>query len=99
MPRPHQDRHPTFVEGCFGCKLLTIHYGRPPTPQSRMEQRWQQDMPAYKRLRADGLQPKSIDDCATLERHADNQLEVEMGHLFTKAQMPVVQDIMDATGG
>ena len=90
MPRPHTDRHPEFVDGCFACKLRSVHYGGPPSPQTLMEARWERDMPAYARLRRNGLQPKAIDGCSTLEQHAETQLEVEMGALFTKEQMPSV---------
>lgn len=39
-------------------------------------------MPAYKRLRKDGTQPRSIDGCAELETRAEDRHEVEMGHVF-----------------
>jgi hypothetical protein len=43
------------------------------------ESRWQKDMPAYKRLRADGLQPKQIDGCANIEKKAKESWQVETG--------------------
>lgn len=43
------------------------------------ERRWSEDMPAYQRLRKDGLQPKGIDGSAHLERHAKEGFEVEYG--------------------
>ena len=36
-------------------------------------------MPAYKRLRADGLQPPSVDGAAELERKATEPIQVTMG--------------------
>lgn len=36
-------------------------------------------MPAYKRLRADGLQPKRIDGCAEIEKKAKESWQVETG--------------------
>jgi hypothetical protein len=47
------------------------------------EARWHQDMPAYKRLRKNGVQPKSIDGAARIEAHANEQIEVETGLLRT----------------
>lgn len=41
--------------------------------------RWDADMPAYRRLRDNGVQPKQIDGCAELETRATEQFEVEMG--------------------
>lgn len=49
-------------------------------------------MPAYKRLRKNGLQPKAIDGCAELESKATTQQEVEMGRIFSKEQMPSVME-------
>lgn len=42
------------------------------------------DMDAYKRLRADGVQPSGIDGCAHLEKHADQQVQVERRNLTVK---------------
>lgn len=44
-----------------------------------MEQRWHKDMPAYKRLRKNGTQPKGIDGSAEMEQRAESRLEIEMG--------------------
>jgi hypothetical protein len=41
-------------------------------------------MPAYQRLRRNGLQPKRIDDCAELETKATDQFEVEMAMIVPK---------------
>jgi hypothetical protein len=59
-----------------------------------MERRWERDMPAYKRLRDNGLQPKGIDGSGDLETRASTQVEVEMGKIFRKEDMPKVQEGM-----
>lgn len=67
---------------CFYHKLRTIQFGgRGKSPQTQMESRWAKDMPAYQRLRANGLQPPHIEGCAKLESTANSQLEIEMGDL------------------
>lgn len=43
------------------------------------EKSWDRDMPAYKRLRREGLQPRGIDGAADMETRADHPLEIEMG--------------------
>ena len=43
----------------------------------------EEDMAAYKRLRSDGVQPKSIDGSAHLERHAGSKWEVQSGTVLT----------------
>lgn len=80
------------ARGC--CATQADHWrsiqlnGRPPSEQSGMEKRWKVDMPAYKRLRRNGLQPRGIDGSAALEKHASTKMEVEMGHLLrTKEEM------------
>lgn len=60
----------------------------------RTENAWERDMPAYKRLRADGTQPKSIDGCAELEARASSRDEITMGHIFSKDQLPKVREGM-----
>lgn len=41
------------------------------------------DMPAYKRLVQDGIQPPQIDGSAHLEKHGNSKLEIESGHVLT----------------
>lgn len=44
-----------------------------------MEAKWQQDHAAYRRLVKDGMQPKSLNHAADLERFASSKAEVEHG--------------------
>jgi hypothetical protein len=46
---------------------------------NKTERNWQKDMPAYKRLRENGLQPKSIDGAANVEKKAEHSWQVETG--------------------
>jgi len=48
---------------------------------NRTERNWNKDMPAYKRLRANGLQPKKIDGAAEVEKKAQESWQVETGIL------------------
>lgn len=84
----HQRTHPNLdVEGCFGCKVAHVKTGPNATTTggkraseiNATESRWHKDMPAYKRLRADGLQPKRIDGCADIEKKAKESWQVETG--------------------
>lgn len=81
MTTLHQRRtHPEPVEGCFGCKAAGFHVAPSATPSRRggeeaarinaREERWQRDMPAYKELRKQGLQPPKIDGSADLANKA-----------------------------
>jgi hypothetical protein len=80
---------------CFKHKLRTIQFdSRARSPQSQMESRWEKDMPAYQRLRWNGLQPPKIDGCAQLEQRANSQMEIEMGHLIAPEILPQVAEGM-----
>lgn len=84
----HREVHPSLdVEGCFGCKVAGVRMGMNTTTTrgqqvegiNKTEKGWQKDMPAYKRLRQNGLQPKSIDGSAELEKKAKHEWQVETG--------------------
>jgi len=51
----------------------------------RMEQ-WEKDIPAYRRLRADGLQPKQIDGAYELETRADHDWQIDPEICHARAQ-------------
>jgi hypothetical protein len=59
----------------------TTSRGAQVAANNQTERNWKQDMPAYKRLRADGLQPKRIDGAAEVERRAQESWQVETGIL------------------
>lgn len=44
---------------------------------NQREKRWNKDMPAYKRLRQQGLQPRNIDGSSLLENHATERWQIE----------------------
>ena len=82
----HAERHPSLdVEGCFGCKVAGVSFGANSTTTrgaqvaatNRTARNWDKDMPAYKRLRANGLQPRGIDGSAALEARAETAAQVE----------------------
>jgi len=84
----HQETHPNLdVEGCFGCKIAGISISSAAMPGRKSashqinetEKRWHKDMDAYKRLRNDGLQPKTIDGAANVEAKATEKYQVETG--------------------
>lgn len=56
------------------------------------DRQWDADMPAYYRLRQNGVQPPRIDDSAALEAYADDQFEIEMGKLVPKEMKSQVQE-------
>lgn len=86
----HRETHPDLnVEGCFGCRVAGVRMGTNTTTSrgarvaevNQTERNWNKDMPAYKRLRANGLQPKRIDGAAEVEKKAQESWQVETGIL------------------
>ena len=75
---------------CFRCKALTISIsahaletkGKPVVAIDKKEGGWKVDIPAYRRLRKQGLQPKSIDGSARIEARAETKAEVELGKII-----------------
>jgi hypothetical protein len=86
----HQETHPNLdVDGCFGCKIAGLSVAASATPTRRDGRRaatinrkdkvLEKDLDAYKRLRQEGLQPKSIDGSAEVEKRANHKWQVETG--------------------
>lgn len=84
----HRETHPNLdVEGCFGCRIAGVRMGANSTTTrggrvaaiNATERGWNKDMPAYKRLRQQGLQPKRIDGAAEVEKKANEAWQVETG--------------------
>ena len=81
-------KHSEYNDDCFRCRIETVAIAPSATGSSdaqsvnAREAQWNADMPAYKRLRSQGLQPDKIDGCAQLEKRATSQFEVERGHLY-----------------
>lgn len=82
----HAETHPSLdVEGCFGCRVAGISFGANSTTSrgakvaeiNQTAKNWDKDMPAYKRLRKNGLQPRSVDGAAEVERRATTEAQVE----------------------
>jgi len=60
---------------------------------NQTEARWDKDMPAYKRLRADGIQPSRIDGAAQIESQAETRFEVESGSLHPGGAKQIESEI------
>ena len=82
----HRETHPNLdVEGCFGCRISLVRTGMNSTTTrgavveqtNQREKRWNKDMPAYKRLRKQGLQPRGIEGSSLLEKHATEKWQIE----------------------
>jgi len=76
----------TCAPDCFGCKIQSVSLAPSAMPTRSNAgsiaietKRGQADAEAYKRLRKDGLQPKTVKGSAALESRAVSKWEVETG--------------------
>lgn len=83
----HQrQKHPTYVDGCFGCKVSTLQFA-PSVAEStesgahvKAANEWDRlnelDVAAYKSLVANGIQPAHVGGCdrAVREGHTDYEI-------------------------
>lgn len=55
----HWEAHPEFVEGCFGCKGLTLSMNAGDADSRRVmtNKAFNRELEAYKEARAQGIQP------------------------------------------
>jgi hypothetical protein len=83
------------AKGCcpdYKTHIRGISIGSFPTPVTEKERKWELDMPAYKRLRQNGLQPKKIDGSYVIERSAKDAREVELGRPLSPETKAVFDD-------
>lgn len=73
------------VPGCYGCSLASVAFSakalvtRSPevVAAAAREKRWDKDIPAYKALRKDGLQPKTSEGAHELMTTSDTREQIE----------------------
>ena len=81
--------NPNCKPDCFGCKASSISFA-PSSMATRSlaasykatEKQQAKDLPAYKRMRQEGLQPKSTKGAAEIEAQATTRFEVTSGQIF-----------------
>ena len=80
----HVEHHPTPVEGCFGCKVLSIGImsvpggTRPGSFKRAHERQFAKDMDSYREARRNGEQPTQVSKKA-VEEAQKRQESIERG--------------------
>lgn len=79
----HSETHEFFDPTCFACKISTqVVVKGELSPEvadiKRRDAQLVKDRDAYKRLRADGVQPNQVDGSAVLESRAVEQIDIDM---------------------
>ncbi len=55
----HWEHHPEPVDGCFGCKALTLEMNAGDAKRDIPDKKWNAELQAYRDARAQGIQPNS----------------------------------------
>lgn len=74
---------------CFGCRVGSVQFTGVDERSIEVRKRDREfaaDSAAYRRLKADGLQPKGVNKSAMAEKLADSKVEIELGHSIPKDQ-------------
>lgn len=56
MATLHESKHPEYVEGCFGCKAVTLRFGQ---VDATRQKKWDQELALYKSAVDAGIQPET----------------------------------------
>lgn len=86
--------HPTYVEGCFGCKASTLELGTGDASRDIPDKKWNAELQAYRNARAQGMQPSGT-SMAHVEA-AYNASET-LGKAYNSETMPKAHQITKKT--
>ena len=84
MACPSSCRDENCILPSYAAHLRGISINTRPSEQTRMEKRWNVDMPAYKSLRDQGYQPPSVDGSHELAQKAQTETDITVGRPMGK---------------
>jgi len=91
-----EQTHPEFVEGCFGCKVMTIELGTGDANSRAVmpKRKWEGELARYKQARSQGIQPSgtTMDKIIAAEKASEN-----LGRAYNAEKDPNAKSIDKAT--
>lgn len=86
----HWEHHPTPVDGCFGCKGLTLQMNSGDAKRDIPDKKWNAELQAYRSAREQGIQP-----AGTSMRHIEQAHKASevLGKAYNAETMPKARDI------
>ena len=92
----HLEKHPEFVEDCFGCKVmgLQMNPGDASAGKSMSNKKWNGELEAYRNARSHGIQPAGTSMAKI--REAERASEA-MGRAYDSNTMPGTNLIQNNT--
>jgi hypothetical protein len=92
----HQkQKHPEYVEGCFGCKIGTLELGTGDATRDVSDKKWTSELQAY----AEMLEHKVFNQQALARAHVEAAYEASatLGKAYNSDTMPKTKDITKKT--
>jgi len=86
----HWEHHPEPIDGCFGCKGLTLQMNSGDAKRDIPDKKWNAELQAYRDARAQGIQP-----AGTTMRHVEaaHKASEILGKAYNADTMPKTKDI------
>lgn len=86
----HWEHHPQPVDGCFGCKGLTLQMNSGDAKRDIPDKKWNAELKAYRDARDQGIQP-----AGTSMRHIEQAHKASevLGKAYNAETMPKARDI------
>ena len=82
----HQiQKHPEPVEGCFGCKVMTLELNSGDATRDISDKKWQAKLAGYRQARHDGIQPGGT---SPAQVEAAYQASANLGKAYNAETMP-----------
>ncbi len=90
----HWEHHPVPIDGCFGCKGLTLQMNSGDAKRDISDKKWTSELKAYKDARAQGIQPAGTSMRHIQEAHKASEV---LGKAYNADTMPKASDINTKT--
>ena len=90
----HWEHHPEPVDGCFGCKAMTLQMNAGDAKRDISDKKWNAELQAYRDARAQGIQPAGTTMHHVREAHRASEV---LGRPYDADSMPKTKDINKRT--
>ena len=91
----HQrQKHPEYVEGCFGCKIGTLELGTGDATRDISDKKWTSELQAYRDAKAQGIKPGGTSRAHVEAAYAAS---ATMGKAYDSETMPKAHQINKKT--
>jgi hypothetical protein len=90
----HWEHHPTPVDGCFGCKGLTLQMNSGDAKRDIPDKKWNAELKAYRDARDQGIQPAGTSMRHIQQAHKASEV---LGKAYNAETMPKAKDINKKT--